>query len=120
LIAWQVSKGGPYTPTPIVYGDYLYVCADNGVLSCYRAQTGELVYQKRISETGGSYSASPIAADGKLYLASEDGEVQVIKAGAEFERIASNPMGESLMATPAISGGLIFIRGQHHLFAVSN
>jgi outer membrane protein assembly factor BamB len=78
LMAWQVSKGGPYTPTPIVYGDYLYVCADNGVLSCYRAQTGELVYQNRISETGGSYSASPIAADGKLYLASEDGEACVM------------------------------------------
>ena len=89
------------------------------MLSCYRARTGELVYQRRVPETGGSYSASPVAADGKLYLTSEDGDVHVVKAGPEFDMLATNPLGEVLMATPAIADGIIFIRGQRHLFAIA-
>jgi outer membrane protein assembly factor BamB len=81
-------------------------------------QTAELVYQQRINNQSAGFSASPVAADGKLYFASEDGEVYVVKAGPRYELLAVNPMGEPLMATPAISGGTILIRGQHHLFAV--
>ena len=117
FIAWQTSKGSPYTPTPIVYGDYLYVCADNGVFSAYNARTGELVYQQRLPS---SFSASPVAADGKLYLPSEDGDVFVVKAGPKFELLATNPMGEALMATPAIAGGLIVLRGHRHLYGVAS
>lgn len=115
-LAWRTVKGSPYTPTPIVYGDYLYVCSDNGVFSAYRVKTGEVVYQQRLPS---SFSASPVAADGKLYLSSEDGEVFVIKAGEKFELLATNPMGEALMATPALSDGSIILRGQSHVFAVS-
>jgi outer membrane protein assembly factor BamB len=117
-VAWRIGKGGPYTPSPIVYGDFLYVLSDNAVLRCYRATTGELVYERRVPEGGGSYSASPIAADGRLYLTSEDGDVLVIRSGPNFELVATNPMGEVLMATPAISDGTLFVRGEHHVFAI--
>jgi len=117
FLAWRTAKGSPYTPTPIVYGDYLYVCSDNGVFSAYQVKTGEVVYQQRLPS---SFSASPVAAGGKLYLSSEDGEVFVIKAGAKFELLATNPMGEALMSTPALSEGNIILRGQSHVFAVSD
>ncbi|HUE82311.1 MAG TPA: PQQ-binding-like beta-propeller repeat protein, partial [Pyrinomonadaceae bacterium] len=115
FVAWQTDKGSPYTPTPIIYGDYLYVCADNGVFSAYNAKTGELIYQQRISS---SFSASPVAADGKIYLPSEDGDVFVVKAGPKYELLSTNPMGEALMATPAISDGLIIIRSQQYLYGI--
>ncbi len=118
-IAWSKKRGGPYMATPIVYGDYLYSCVMNGVLSCYHAKTGERLYQERIGE-GGAYSASPVAGDGKIYLPSEDGDVAVVKAGPVYELLATNPMGEVLMATPAISGGVIYVRGQHNIFAVGS
>ena len=115
FIAWRSSKGSPYTPTPIVYGDLLYTCADNGVLSAYDAKTGELVYQERLPS---SFSASPVAADGKLYLASQDGDVFVVKAGRKFELLATNAMGQPLMATPAISDGLLILRTDNYIYAI--
>jgi outer membrane protein assembly factor BamB len=118
-VAWRVAKGSTYVPSPILYGDYFYMVTDSAVLSCYLAATGELMYQERVPAVGGSYSASLIAGDGKLYLTSEDGEIQVVKAGPKFELLASNPMGEVLMATPAISDGMLIVRGQRHLFAVA-
>ncbi|HKY04984.1 MAG TPA: PQQ-binding-like beta-propeller repeat protein [Blastocatellia bacterium] len=118
-VAWSKQRGGSYMPTPIIYGDYLYICSNNGTLSCYNARTGERVYQERIAGKGGSYSASPVAADGKLYFSSEDGDVFVVRAGPKYELLATNPMGEVLMATPAISDGMIIVRGQHHVFGIS-
>jgi hypothetical protein len=119
FVAWSYQRGGTYMPTPVVYGDHLYTNANHGVISCYNAKTGERLYQERIGGKGGSYSASPVAADGKIYLSSEDGEVFVVKAGPKYELLSTNPMGEVLMATPAISDGMIFVRGQHHLFAIA-
>ena len=116
-IAWQSSKIRPHIVTPIVYGDYLYVCTDNGILSQYQATTGEPTFRARLG-SGGSFSASPVAANGRLYFASEDGDVFVIKAGPTFELLARNPMGEVMMATPAIAGKMIIIRGQHHVFGI--
>jgi len=117
-IAWRKDRGSPYTPTPIVYGGYLYVGNDNGVLTVYEAKTGAQVYVHRIGTTNSTFSASPIAANGHVYFSSEDGEVFVIKAGPVYELVAVNRMGEPLMATPAASDGKILIRGQRHLFAV--
>lgn len=117
-LAWHAPRGSAYTTTPLVYGDYLYVCADNGVLTCYNARTGQQIYQQRIGDRGATFSASPVAADGKLYCASEDGDVYVIKAGPAYELLATNPMGSPLMATPAISGGLIIVRAQNHVFGI--
>jgi outer membrane protein assembly factor BamB len=115
FIAWRTSKGSPYTPTPIVYGDVFYACADNGVLTAYDAGSGERIYQERLPS---SFSASPVAADGKLYLASEDGDVFVVRAGRKFELLATNPMGQALMATPAISQGMMVIRSENYVYAI--
>lgn len=117
-IAWQSSQIKPHIVTPIVYGDYLYVCTDNGILSQYKATTGESTFRARLGN-GGSFSASPVAADGRLYFASEDGDVFVIQAGPTFELLARNVMGEVVMATPAIGGKMIVIRGQNHLFGIA-
>ena len=117
-VAWSMQRGGTYMPTPLVYGDYLYTCANHGVMACYNAKTGERIYQERIGGEGGAYSASPVAADGKIYMSSEDGDIFVVKAGPKYEFLSKNPMGELLMSTPAISDGLIFVRGQHNVFAI--
>jgi outer membrane protein assembly factor BamB len=90
------------------------------VLTAYNVRTGERVYQERLGGTRGSFSASPVAADGKIYLTSEDGDVFVVKAGAAYELLAKNPMGEVLMATPAISGGVIIFRGLKDVFAIGS
>jgi outer membrane protein assembly factor BamB len=116
-IAWQSPVIKPHVVTPIIYGDHLYICTDNGVLTQYQAKTGDPGYRARLG-SGGSFSASPVAADGKLYFASEDGEVFVIKAGATYELLARNPIGEVIIATPAIAGNLLIVRGQHHLFGI--
>jgi outer membrane protein assembly factor BamB len=117
-VAWTAPKGGPYTPTPIVVDDLLYVLGDNGVLSAYEVETGTLVYQERVSEDAGSFSASPVAAAGRLYLSSEEGIVYVVRAGREFQSLAANDVGEPLMATPAIVDSTLIIRGAEHLFAI--
>lgn len=116
-IAWSKKRGGPYMPTPIVYGDLLYTCSNQGVVTAYKAITGEQVYQERLAGKGGAFTASPVASDGKIYLSSEDGEVFVVKAGPKHELLSTNPVGEVMMSTPAISDGLVIVRGINHLFA---
>jgi outer membrane protein assembly factor BamB len=115
FLAWTTSKGSPYTPTPIIYGAELYVLADNGVLSAYDAKTGENIYQQRLPT---SFSASPVAADGKLYLLSEDGDVFVVKAGRQYELISRNTMGQPLMASPALTDGMLIVRGDNAIYAL--
>jgi outer membrane protein assembly factor BamB len=120
FVAWAKLKQGAYIPTPIVYGDYLYVGKDNGILACYKAKTGEELYRKRIADKYGSYSASPVAADGRIYFTEEHGNIHIIQAGPEYRYLASNQMNEPCMATPAISGKMLFIRTSRHLYAISN
>ena len=117
FIAWSKTRGGPYMPTPLVYGDLLYTCSNQGVVTAYNAKTGERVYQERLGGKGGAFTASPVASDGKLYLSSEDGEVFVVKTGAKYELLSTNPVGEVMMATPAISDGLVIVRGINHVYA---
>ena len=117
FVAWSKQRGGPYMPTPIVYGDLLYTCSNQGVLTAYNATTGERVYQERLGGTGGAFTASPVASDGKLYLSSEDGDVFVVKTGPKYELLSKNPVGEVMMATPAVSDGLLIVRTVSHLFA---
>ncbi|HSF40673.1 MAG TPA: PQQ-binding-like beta-propeller repeat protein [Thermoanaerobaculia bacterium] len=118
-IAWSKKQGGPYMPTPLVYGDHLYVCANNGTLAVYDVKTGERLYRERVAGTGSiTVTSSPVAADGKLYISTEDGDVYVVKTGPKFELLAKNPMGEALMSTPAISDGLLIVRGRSHVFAL--
>ncbi len=119
-IAWSTKRGGPYIPTPVLYGSHLYVCLNNGVLAVYDVRTGERAYQERLGGKGGAFSASPVAGDGKIYLTSEDGDVFVVKAGPSYELLATNPVGEVLMASPAIADGVLFVRGLKHLFAFAS
>jgi len=116
--AWSTKRGGPYIPTPVIYGDQLYVLVNAGILTTYKIATGEQIYQKRLGGTGGSFSASPVAADGKIYCTSEDGDVFVIKAGPEYQELAKNSMGEVIMASPAISDGLLIFRGLKNVIAI--
>ena len=103
-------------PTPLIYGDACYVLSNQGVLDCYTLRRARSLPERL--RKGGGFSASPVAADGKLYLSSEDGEMFVVRAGPKFELLATNPVGELLMATPAISSGMLFVRAQHHVFAI--
>ena len=117
FIAWSKQRGGPYMPTPIVYGDELYTISNQGVLTAYNAKTGERLYQERVGGKGGAFTASPVAADGKLYFSSEEGDVFVVKAGPKYEFVGINPVGEVIMATPAISDGLVIVRAINNLYA---
>jgi putative CocE/NonD family hydrolase len=117
-VAWSTDKGGPYMPTPIVYGDYLYLVSNAGIVTCYEAKTGKQVYKERLGGSGG-YTASPVAADGKVYFIGEESGVRVVRAGPKFEVLAVNPLGEPCLATPAISDGMIFVRTQHHLLGLA-
>ena len=106
--------------TPMIYGDYLFSCQTDGVLSCYQALTGEQMYKERLGTGGDGFTASPVASEGKIYFASEHGAVYVVKPIPEFTVLATNQMGEVCMATPAISDGTIFFRTQGHVIAVGN
>jgi outer membrane protein assembly factor BamB len=105
-------------PTPLVYRGHLYVLKNQGILACYELRTGVQRYETRLPDVVSGFSASPVAADGKLYLSGEDGDVLVVKAGPQLELLGRNPMGQPLMATPAISGGMMLVRGERDLFAV--
>ena len=116
-IAWSNLTEGTYIPTPLVYGGYLFTLNINGIVSAYNPETGQRAFRGRVG-TGGSFSASPIAADGRLYIASEDGEVYVLTAGPGLAQVAKNDMKEVIMATPAISDGVIVVRTLGHLFGI--
>jgi outer membrane protein assembly factor BamB len=118
-VLWTRERAGSYMPTPLVYRGHLYVLRNQGILSCYDLRSGELAYEQRLPEVGSGFSASPVAADGKLYLPSEDGDVFVVRAGPQFEVIGRSAMGQPFMASPAISEGVLFLRGERDLFAVS-
>ena len=117
-IAWSKTGRGSYMPTPLAYRGLLYVLANNGVLDAYDLATGKEIYRQRLSLVGSGYSASPVAADGKIYLSNEDGEMLVVAAGPTFKLLATNSMGEMLMATPALSEGVMYVRGSASLFAI--
>jgi len=119
-VVWSVVRRGPYMPTPLIYEGILYVLANNGVFDAYDLQTGEELYRQRIPHLGSGLSASPVAADGKIYLSSEDGDIIVVKAGPEFEHLGTNSMGELLMATPALSEGVMYVRSVDSLFAIGS
>ena len=117
-IAWSRTGRGSYMPTPLIYNGILYVLANNGLLDAYNLRTGEELYRQRLPLVGSGFSASPVASDGKLYLPNEDGEILVVAAGEKFAHVATNPMGELLMATPALSDGVMYVRTSASLFAI--
>ena len=116
-VVWKIDRGGSYMQTPLAYGDELYVCRDNGVLSCFDAKSGERHYQERLA-SGEGFTASPVAAGGHVYFTSEVGDVHVLAAGTELDKVAVNSLGEIAMATPAIAGDTIYFRTRHRLLAI--
>lgn len=115
-LAWWQPHGGAYISTPVIVGDFLYSCSTYGVLSVRDAHTGELVNRQRL---GGWYSASAVASQQHVYLCSESGQVSTIRAGDNFERIATTDMHEPVFATPAIADDRLLIRTQHHLYSIA-
>ncbi|HEX8338046.1 MAG TPA: PQQ-binding-like beta-propeller repeat protein [Pyrinomonadaceae bacterium] len=116
-VAWRYDKGAVSVPSPLVIGDHLFALRDGGIMTCLDARSGAVVWQQRLPARG-NYFASPVTGDGKIYAINEEGEVTVIAAKSVFELIATNSMGERAMASPAISGGSIFIRTDENLYRV--
>jgi outer membrane protein assembly factor BamB len=117
-VAWSKTGRGSYMPTPIAHGGILYVLGNPGIFDAYDLKTGEEIYRQRLPHPGSGFSASPVIADGKIYMASEDGDLFVVAAGREFNLLATNHMGELLMATPALSGGTMFVRSSQSVIAI--
>jgi outer membrane protein assembly factor BamB len=117
-VAWSRTGRGSYMPTPLIYKGIVYVLSNNGLFDAYNLKTGEEIYRQRLPVVGSGFSASPIAADGKIYLSNEDGEILVLGAGDKFSHLATNSMGELLMATPALSDGVMYVRSSSSLFAI--
>ena len=118
-IAWSRTGRGSYMPTPLIYDGILYVLGNNGVFDAYELNTGAEVYRQRLATIGDGYSASPVASDGRIYLSSEDGDITVVQAGREFKALATYSMGDLLMATPALSDGVMYVRTAKTLFAIA-
>jgi outer membrane protein assembly factor BamB len=111
FIAWYQPAAAPYNPSPLLYGDYFYVLFDFGFLACHDARTGAQIYDKqRIRPEPTSFTASPWAANGKIFALSEDGDTFVFQAGPEFHLLHQNPLDEMCMATPAMAGDRLVIR----------
>jgi outer membrane protein assembly factor BamB len=119
-VVWKYNKGTAYVPSPILYGDYLYLTSDRGVLTCLDAKTGEVKYEGGRVPIPASFTASPVAFEGKILMTSEDGDTFVVKAGPKHEIIATNSVGEPVYASPAIADGHIFIRGERNLYCIGS
>lgn len=118
-LIWGNRRFGAYMQSPFVYGDELYVCRDNGVITCWDAKTGKQHYRDRL-QAGVGFTASGIAADGKLYYPSEEGDVHVVQAGKDYKLLATNSLGETCLSAPAASAGMLFFRTRSMLVAVAN
>ncbi|MFP5260679.1 MAG: PQQ-binding-like beta-propeller repeat protein [Blastocatellia bacterium] len=117
-ILWKYQKGTAYVPSPILYGDYVYLMTDAGILTCIDVKTGEVKYEGGRVPVPAKFMASPVAFDGKILLTSEDGDTFVLKAGPTFEVVRTNSLAEPVFASPAIARGKIFIRGERNLYCI--
>jgi outer membrane protein assembly factor BamB len=117
-VKWSKSRGGAYMGTMLLYGDYLYNARWNGNLTCYNALTGQEMYSEKVGH-GNSYTSSPVAADGIIYIVDNDGVVYQVKAGETYELLAENNLNEVCMSTPAIAEDYLFFRTSRHLVAIS-
>jgi len=114
-VAWKLARGAPLTPSPIIVGDEFYMVNDGGIASCLDARTGTVIWQHRL---GGTFSASPVFADGRIYFLAEQGVTTVIAPGKEFRRLATNPLDGGLLASMAVSNGSFFLRTDSHLYRI--
>jgi outer membrane protein assembly factor BamB len=116
-VVWTLNRGAPNTPSLLLVGDELYMVSDTGIASCVDARSGKVHWQERV---GGNYSASPVYADGKIYLQNEEGKGVVLKAGKQFLKIAENQLDERTLASYAVANGTLFIRGAQHLYCIGS
>jgi outer membrane protein assembly factor BamB len=114
-VAWEERSGAPTQPSLLYVSPHLYAITDNGIARCFHGSTGAVIWTSRV---GGNFCASPVYGDGKIYLLDEEGTTTVIRAGGEFEILAKNQLGERCQASPAISQGNLFVRGESHLYCV--
>jgi outer membrane protein assembly factor BamB len=114
-VVWRSTEGTPYVPSPISVGDWFFTAsADTKEAFCFEAATGKVLWHEKM----GLHHASPVAAEGRLYFLNDEGVAHVVKAGPTYELIARNELGEKTYASPAISGGQIFLRGFKHLYCI--
>jgi outer membrane protein assembly factor BamB len=114
-VLWQKDRDCSYVPSPIAFGPYFLVVADNGVTTCFEAKTGKSCWRERL---GPHYSASLVSANGLVYFLSDKGVMTVVKPGAELDIVVRNELGENTYASPAISDGQMFLRGAKHLYCI--
>ncbi|MCU1265847.1 MAG: hypothetical protein JWM21_2165 [Acidobacteria bacterium] len=119
-LVWSYKKGTAYVPSPILYGEYVYLMTGNGSISCLDAQTGKVEYEGARVPKATMFLASPVAFEGKILLTSEEGDTFILKAGPKHEVLRTNSLGEPVYASPAIADGRIFIRGENNLYAIGN
>jgi outer membrane protein assembly factor BamB len=119
-VPWKYAKGTAYVPSPILYGDYLYLTTDRGILTAIDAQTGEVKYEGGRIPIPATFTASPVAFEGKILMTSEDGDTFIVKAGPKHEIVGTNSIGEAVYASPAIADGHIYIRGEKNLYSIGN
>ena len=117
-VAWSAARSGGYMCTPLVYRGLVYIVRYNGVLNVFDAKSGEKKYETRLGGATSAFTASPVANDGRVYIASEDGQVFVIAAGPKYEQLAMNEMATPVLATPAISEGRLILRTQDQIMAI--
>lgn len=120
FIAWHLTQGGPYNPSPILYGGYYYTLYDRGLFTAHDAKTGTEIYGRQRIAVGEAFTASPWAYNGMIFALSEEGTTYAIEAGAEFKVVGENPLDEFAMATPAIVGSSLVIRTARHLYRIVN
>jgi outer membrane protein assembly factor BamB len=119
-IAWAHARLGNYMQTPILVNHHIYGCHDNGVLTCFNAATGEVRYSERLGGGGQGFTASPVSDGRHLYFPSEAGDVYVVPVADTFSVTATNRLGETCMASPAIADGVLYFRTRDHLIAIGN
>jgi outer membrane protein assembly factor BamB len=117
-VAWRYAKGVGYITSPILYGDYLYLMTDSGLLTCLDARTGEVKYEAKRFPKPGQFSGAPVAIDGKLMITSRDGDTYVVKAGPVHEILGTNSLGENVFASLALAGDSIYIRAEKNLYRI--
>ena len=116
---WKNDRGNSYTPSPVLHDGKLYMLTDNGMLSCFNAKTGEAYYRQQRLPKPYNFKASPVGVNGKLYLASEEGDVIVVKMGEKYEVLATNSMPDQMfIATPAVTEGSLYLRSQDTLYCI--
>ena len=118
-LAWSQNNAGNYMQTPLLDNGLGYFCFDNGILTVYQLSTGEKLYQQRLGGGTSGFSSSAVAGKDRLYITNEDGHTYVLAKGGTYKLLGENELGETVMASPAISSDVLYLRGRNHLFAIA-